>query len=930
MYVSPKGHHTRKVSLHLILVIPFALQIFAAVGLTGWVSLRNGQKAVNELADRLRLESGDRIASHLDCYLAVPQQINQANADAIELGLLDLRDLRTTGRFFWKQMQIFDVGYINFASPQEEFIGVERLDNGNLLINETTRSNTAIMSVYETDGQGNRSRLQSTEMVNEPVQLEAWYAEAAKARHPVWSKIYQWDDKPILSISSSYPIYEGTRLVGVIGVDLILSQIGTFLHDFKLSPASQTFILERDGLLVASSDLEKPFKLVKGEAQRLKATESSQPLVQATSQYLNQHLSLLNRDLSQITTRQQFQFDLNGTRQFVQVTPWSDRSGLDWLIVVVVPESDFMEVINANTRTTILLCLASLAIATLIGMMTSRLLVKQILHMIEAAEALSQGNWQQMVSEPQSHELALLAKAFNRMAGHLQTSFTQLEHNAHHDALTGLLNPTAFKVRLEEAIARYDYQAVTGNAQLASDQPLYQPPYQQGQQTGRQAGYPTGSLMGSKGSSKGGSDIAESCQFAVLFLDLDYFKLVNDSLGHLAGDQLLIAVTKRLINCTRTYDLLARFGGDEFMILLNPITTSADAAQVAERILQELQYPFTVDGNEVFISTSIGIALSNSGAENPEAYLRNADIAMYHAKAKGKAGYEIFNAQMHTEAVKRLQLETDLRWALERQELEVYYQPILDVPTQKIAGFEALLRWHHPTLGMVSPVEFIPIAEDTGLIITLGWWALRQACQQMKIWQQQYESCQTMVINVNLSCKQFLQSDLLEQIDCILSETDLQPQYLKLEITESLFMSHTEATRFKLRRLRNHGVNLSIDDFGTGYSSLSYLQRFPINTLKIDRSFITHLGTGGENSAIVEAIMVLAHKLGISVVAEGVETVEQLDYLQAIGCEQAQGYLFSCPVAAHKIAELLSSESVHSSIQARSLHRLSSEHCDRR
>lgn len=838
MDVSPKSYPTRKVSLHLILVIPFVLQIFAAVGLTGWVSLRNGQKAVNELADRLRLESGDRIASHLDCYLAVPQQINQVNADAIELGLLDLQDLKTTGRFFWKQMQIFDVGYINFASPQEDFIGVERLDNGKLLINETTRANTAIMSIYETDGQGNRSRLQTTEEMPEPVQLEAWYAAAVKAKHPVWSEIYQWDDKPILSISSSYPIYDETRLVGVIGVDLILSQIGTFLHDFKLSPASQTFILERDGLLVASSGLEKPFKVVKGVAQRLKATESSQPLVQATSQYLNQHLGRLNRDLSQITTSQQFQFDLNGIRQFVRVTPWSDRSGLDWLIVVVVPESDFMEVINANTRTTILLCLASLAIATLIGMMTSRLLVKQILHMIEAAEALSRGSWQQMVSEPQSHELALLAKAFNRMAGHLQTSFTQLEHNAHHDALTGLLNATAFKVRLEEAIARYDYQAATGNAQLALEQHLNQHTEQQGQPE-RQAGYPTGSLMGSKVGSKVGSNTAESCQFAVLFLDLDYFKLVNDSLGHLAGDQLLIAVTKRLIDCTRTYDLLARFGGDEFMILLNPIVTPADAAHVAERILQELQRPFTVDGNEVFISTSIGIALSNGGAENPEAYLRNADIAMYHAKAKGKAGYEIFNAQMHTEAVKRLQLETDLRWALERQELEVYYQPILDVSTQKIAGFEALLRWHHPTLGMVSPVEFIPIAEETGLIITLGWWALRQACQQMKIWQQQYESCQMMVINVNLSCKQFLQSDLLEQIDCILSETDLQPQYLKLEITESLFMSHTEATRFKLRRLRNHGVNLSIDDFGTGYSSLSYLQRFPVTTLKIDRLSVT-------------------------------------------------------------------------------------------
>ena len=410
------------------------------------------------------------------------------------------------------------------------------------------------------------------------------------------------------------------------------------------------------------------------------------------------------------------------------------------------------------------------------------------------------------------------------------------------------------------------------------------------------------------------------------FLDLDHFKLVNDSLGHLIGDQLLIAVTQRLADCIRSSDTLARFGGDEFMILLNPIMISADAAQVAERILQALQRPFNLDGTEVFISTSVGIALNNSGntsgnkngnkkgngdgAENPEAYLQNADTALYHAKAKGKAGYEIFDAQMHTEAVNRLQMETDLRRAIERQELELYYQPILETSSQEIIGFEALLRWYHPTLGRVSPVKFIPIAEETGLIIKLGWWALRQACQQMKTWQQQ-RGCQSMVISVNLSCKQFLQSDLLAQIEYALDETGLQPQHLKLEITESLFMSHSESTRFKLKRLRNLGIHLSIDDFGTGYSSLSYLQRFPISTLKIDRSFIHHLGQNFDNSAIVEAITVLAHKLGMNVIAEGVETLEQLELLRAIGCEQVQGYLFSPPIAATDAAALLFSEEGH-------------------
>ncbi|NJR66455.1 MAG: bifunctional diguanylate cyclase/phosphodiesterase, partial [Leptolyngbyaceae cyanobacterium CRU_2_3] len=460
------------------------------------------------------------------------------------------------------------------------------------------------------------------------------------------------------------------------------------------------------------------------------------------------------------------------------------------------------------------------------------------------------------------------------MAGSLQASFTKLKHNAYYDALTGLLNQTAFKEKLEVAIAQRTPLAVI---------------------------------------SSGRGCFAEDAlkQFAVLFLDLDYFKLVNDSLGHLVGDQLLIAVTQRLITCIGREDTVARFGGDEFVILLSAVTQVSDATHVAERILHELQRPFKLEGNEVFISTSVGIVLSGSGGEEPDAVLRNADLALYQAKGNGKATYAVFDAEMHTEAVKRLQMETDLRRAIERHELEVYYQPIVDINMQQINGFEALLRWHHPTLGMVPPTQFIPMAEEKGLIIKLGWWVLRQACQQMRSWQQQYDCCQSMMVSVNLSSKQFLQPDLLEQIDRILNETGLQPHNLKLEITESLFMTNTEATRFKLRRLRNNGIQLGLDDFGTGYSSLSYLHRFPINTLKIDRSFISHLGTNGENSEIIETITVLAHKLGMDVVAEGVETAEQLAQLRIIGCEQIQGYLFSPPVAASKMAKLFEAELIH-------------------
>jgi diguanylate cyclase (GGDEF)-like protein len=852
---------TRKVSLRFILVVPFVLQIFAAVGLTGWMSLQNGQKAVNNLADQLRIEASDRIAAHLDSYLTVPKQINQVNLDAIDLGLLDLNDSTTTGKFFLRQMQIFNVGYIDYASHDGAFIGIERLDNGKLLINETLRSSPHLNQVYSTDAQGNRSRLEKTEPLQNAIQAEDWYADAASAGCPVWSKIYQWNDKPeILSISSSYPLYNKShQLMGVIGVDLILTQISTFLKSLPISASSQAFIVERDGALVASSASERPYQVIKNKAQRLLAIDSQDPVVRLATQKLFSHFG----SLRQIQNSQPLSFELDGERQFVRVTPWQDKLGLNWLIVVVVPESDFMQAIDANTRLTILLCLAALASATLVGLVTSRRLVQPILQVINAAEALSQGNWQHHILESGSKEMALLARSFNRMAGQLQTSFVQLEYAANHDRLTGLLNQTGFKLALEGAITQREFDR---DREQSDD------------------------------------------LFAVLFLDLDYFKVVNDSLGHLAGDQLLVATTERLNACLRSSDMIARFGGDEFVILLNPLDTIADVVQIADRLLQAIQRPFVIGGNEIFISTSIGIVISDDTRETAEALLRNADIALYRAKANGKASYEIFDAAMHIEAVRRLQLETDLRRAIDRQELEVYYQPMVEIATQKTVGFEALLRWNHPTLGRVSPADFIPIAEESGLIVKLGWWALRQACQQMQSWQQEFSGCQAMVMSVNLSCRQFFQADLIEQIERILIDTKLSPQNLKLEITESLFISHTEATRFKLRRLRSRGIQLSIDDFGTGYSSLSYLYRFPINTLKIDRSFICRLGSKGENSEIVEAITVLAHKLGMDVVAEGVETPEQLEKLRAIGCEQAQGYLFSPPVPAEKVTELFHTE----------------------
>ncbi len=392
--------------------------------------------------------------------------------------------------------------------------------------------------------------------------------------------------------------------------------------------------------------------------------------------------------------------------------------------------------------------------------------------------------------------------------------------------------------------------------------------------------------------------------FAVLFLDLDRFKNINDSLGHVAGDQLLINIARRLEDCLRPTDTVARLGGDEFAILLDGLEAYDHAIGVAERAQRELMRPFNLNGHEVYTTASIGITLSTIEYDHPESVLRDADTAMYRAKENGKARYELFDKVMHARAVARLQLENDLRRAIERNEFHVYYQPIVSLDTDRLAGFEALVRWEHPERGIISPAEFIASAEETGLIVELGQWVLREACRQMHEWQWQNPAHGQMIVSVNLSAKQFTQPDLLGQIKRTLHETGLDPRCLKLEITESIVMENAETASTMLMHLRELGVHLSIDDFGTGYSSLSYLHRFPVNTLKIDRSFISRMGAGDENTEIVRTIITLASNLGMKVIAEGVETQAQLAQLKKMGCDYGQGYLFSRPMSA-EVASLL-------------------------
>ncbi|HZG38737.1 MAG TPA: EAL domain-containing protein, partial [Nodosilinea sp.] len=392
---------------------------------------------------------------------------------------------------------------------------------------------------------------------------------------------------------------------------------------------------------------------------------------------------------------------------------------------------------------------------------------------------------------------------------------------------------------------------------------------------------------------------------AVLFIDLDRFKVINDSLGHHVGDELLVAIARKLCSVTRAKDLAARLSGDEFVVLLNGLATADQVIQVAERLLAELRQPFALKDRDVFVSASIGIALGTSRHQTGADLLRDADIAMYRAKASGKGRYALFDPQMHLQVLREMHLEDALRRAIEHQELILHYQPIVNLSNGQIKGFEVLARWPHSQHGMISPTEFIPIAEETGLIIPLGRWVLRTACAQFSQWRQRFPAVRAMGLSVNLSAVQLHDTNVVADLTELLTNLGLPSDSLTLEITESLLIENVDYNLAVLEQIRRQGIRLSVDDFGTGYSSLSYLQRFPFCGLKVDRSFVTHLGTEAENPTLVKSILALAESLQLDPVAEGIETKKQLEFLQANGCRYGQGYYFYKPMPVHQIEALL-------------------------
>ncbi len=505
---------------------------------------------------------------------------------------------------------------------------------------------------------------------------------------------------------------------------------------------------------------------------------------------------------------------------------------------------------------------AALVLSLVGGVFLSRHLSRPLRDIASAATEIAAGNLSLQLPVRGTAEAATVARAFNAMSVSLRSAHERLVHDAIHDHLTQLPNRALFRERLDRALAR----------RL------------------RQKGY----------------------QFAVLFVDLDRFKHVNDSLGHTAGDRLLVMFGERLAAAVRSDDMvsrmadasaspeptLARLGGDEFAVLLDGIREPMDAVRVAKRVQQMATLPLPVDGQDVFTTASIGVAVASDAHKSGEDIIRDADLAMYRAKNAGGGGYSVFDAALHDEAVRRLRLETDLRRAVERREFRVWYQPIVSLADRQIVGCEALVRWQHPERGLVGPGEFLEVAEEVGLITQLDEWVLQEACLQGREWRRTGVFSAQSTISVNLSAKAFAQESLVQHVTDILRETGYSASGLRLEITESAAIKDAARARVVLAKLRALGVRISLDDFGTGYSSLSYLQSLPLDTLKIDRSFVAGIGTDEDKGEIVKLIVGLALALGLEIVAEGTETAAQVEYLRELGCQFGQGYYFAKPAQA--------------------------------
>ncbi|MBE9098933.1 bifunctional diguanylate cyclase/phosphodiesterase [Vacuolonema iberomarrocanum] len=988
--------HRRKAPLQLVLILPVALQIVIAVGVTGWLAYLNGKQAVRSLSNQLRQEVALRVIEYLDDELETSVQLNHDNLEFLQYQA-NLDDLEGLGQQFWRQLQRYEtMGVIYFGHTDGRFIAAQRLqdDETFLLIKRELFSAPAEVFYVTEEGEFGEKQGNIDDFVD--IRQRPWYVSALEADGMTWGDIFPLQMAPRIDLPVSTPLYNSAdELQGVVGNNLTLVAISQFLQELDIGENGGIYVLERDGQLVASSTLLRPFLLnPDGTTERIFATERQASRMQESSNFLLGEFG----SFETIQEPHQFNLLIDGEPHFLEVIPYRYSQGLDWLIVIVVPEANYMAQIWANGRNTFLLSLGALALASVSGVATTRWLMRSLLQLNQAAKGIAQGNLQQTVMAGPIREVGELTDSFNLMAHQLQESFAQLQslNDALSDSesrLTQFLEALPVGVMVHDAQGNLAYINQVGKDLLGIHYLPFLateafPEVFQIYRAGTPELYPIGELpsaLALQGQTVHRDDLEvlgddgliplevwaspildqtgaviyaiaaflnvsdrkhaeqqlihnafhdaltdlpnrtylmqrlemaiqrarehKESQFAVLFLDLDRFKIINDSLGHLVGDELLITVAHQLKQLVRSSDLAARLGGDEFVLLLEDIQDVSLVEEIAESVLMEMRLPRHLEGRDVVLSTSIGIVIGTGDYEKASDLLRDADIAMYCAKNRGKAQYVIFDSEMHIQALKQLQLENDFRHALRYTEFVVYYQPIVNLKTGGLVGFEALVRWQHPTQGLLPPGSFINFAEETGLIVPLDSWVMYDACRQLREWRSHFPQQEHLRISINLSARDLGHPQLLEDMQDVLTEMQLPPHCLALELTESLLIENIDSTLRFLAQAKAAGIHISIDDFGTGYSSLSYLHQLPVDALKIDRSFVIPM-QAERNQEIASTIITLSRQLGLRTIAEGVETNLQRQWLLNLGCTFGQGHFFGEALPASEIPALLCRETL--------------------
>ncbi|WP_428604022.1 bifunctional diguanylate cyclase/phosphodiesterase [Sedimenticola sp.] len=981
---------SKGIPLRTILIVPFVVLMLTAVGLTGYLAFRDGRLAVHDVATQLRGEISSKIQRHLQSYLNTPRLINKINAAALEQGLLASDDVPAMEHYFWEQIQVFDsVTSIYFGNPRGGLVDAGREGaKGTSYVIATDGFTRGPFRKYATDSQGRRVDLLLT-VPDFDARSRPWYSRAAKTGRDAWSDIYILFTGQDMAIAASRPVYDTQGgLLGVVSSDIFLSQLSGFLQELKIGKTGEAFIVERSGLLVASSTGEALFSQASSgqSRQRLNAMASGTPLVNSGVGKLTEQFGGLDK----IDRSHSYQFSADGQRYLAQVTPLLEGSGLDWLIVVAIPEVDFMARINANARLTLLLILALLVLTVGSGIFGARWLMRPLVHLSHVARNLIQGRAVSPVKHSRIREIAELTHSFNTMTHWLEKSLNDLnreigEHRQSEERLQNIIEGTQAATwewqvqsgelrvnerwaeiigyRLEELLPvtyatweRYVHpeDRVRANDRLkrhfSGELDYYECEVRVRHKQGHwvwvmdrgkliartedgapllmvgfhadisqlkesQAsldhlahhdpltGQPNRLLLSERMQHAIQRAERHGIPLAVIFIDLDHFKHINDSLGHPIGDQLLQHVALALRSAVRAEDTVARIGGDEFVLLLEEIEGVDNATQVAQKVMALFDRPFMLENQEISVSASLGICLYPRDGRDPDTLLRNADAAMYRAKEAGRNNYHFYTEELTRKSIERVQMENYLRQAIKGEELYLVYQPQVALQSGRVIGVEALIRWRHAQLGMVSPARFIPLAEESGLIHPIGEWVLHTACRQGREWLDQGVDFGRIAINI--SGRQIQQGRLPEQVKRLLEETGFPADCLELEVTEGFIMRQAEAAIDQLRKLRELGVVLAIDDFGTGYSSLSYLKQLPIHKLKVDQSFVRDIPEDPNDMAITAAVIAMGLSLGLSVIAEGVETGEQVEFLIQHACQEGQGYLFSRPIRAEQLVEFL-------------------------